>query len=124
MSGHQLAGPCTKRIGIPFHRVNRIVRGERAVTADIALRLARLFGTTAEFWLNLQQAWDLYEALHSPAAREIAAIAPINLADRAFRGTFAAVLRHHDHTFELLAEHDRKGRRRRRQPLAADSVKR
>ena len=48
-----------ERIHVPFQRVNRIVRRKRAVTPDTALRLSRLFGTSAEFWLNLQQAWDL-----------------------------------------------------------------
>jgi addiction module HigA family antidote len=69
-----------ERIGVPFQRVNQIVRQKRAVTPDTALRLARLFGTSAEFWLNLQQAWDLYQASHSPAARDIAAIEPIKRA--------------------------------------------
>lgn len=69
-----------ERIGVPFQRVNQVVRKKRSVTPDTALRLSRLFGTTAEFWLNLQQAWDLYEALHSPAARKIAAIEPIKKA--------------------------------------------
>lgn len=69
-----------QRIGVPFQRVNQIVRQKRGVTPDTALRLARLFRTTAEFWLNLQQAWDLYEASHSPAAKMIAAIEPIKKA--------------------------------------------
>lgn len=69
-----------ERIGVPFQRVNQIVRQKRAVTPDTALRLARLFGTTAELWLNLQQAWDLYEASRSPAAQGIAAIRPIKKA--------------------------------------------
>ena len=69
-----------ERIGVPFQRVNQIVRQKRAVTPDTALRLARLFGTTAEFWLNLQQAWDLYEALRSPSAHKIGAIEPIKKA--------------------------------------------
>ena len=66
-----------ERIGVPFQRVNQIVRRKRAVTPDTALRLARLFGTTPEFWLNLQQAWDLYEALNSPNAPVIKAIQPV-----------------------------------------------
>lgn len=69
-----------ERISVPFQRVNQIVRRRRAVTPDTALRLARLFGTTAEFWLNLQQAWDLYEALHSPVAGKIAEIEPLKRA--------------------------------------------
>ncbi len=69
-----------QRIGVPFQRINQIVRGKRAVTPDTALRLARLFGTTPEFWLNLQQAWDLYEAMRSPTADVIGAIAPVKKA--------------------------------------------
>ncbi|MEZ4299331.1 MAG: HigA family addiction module antitoxin [Polyangiaceae bacterium] len=69
-----------ERIGVPFQRVNLIVRGKRSVTPDTALRLARLFGTTAEFWLNLQQAWDLYETMRSPAAKKIETIEPIKKA--------------------------------------------
>ncbi|WP_456414292.1 HigA family addiction module antitoxin [Oceanithermus profundus] len=54
----ELAG----RIGVSYPRVNELVHGKRGVTPDTALRLARLFGTTPEFWLNLQQAYDLYMA--------------------------------------------------------------
>lgn len=46
-------------IKVPRSRVNDIVRGRRAVTADTALRLARYFGTTPEFWINLQAHYDL-----------------------------------------------------------------
>lgn len=55
MSRSQLADA----IGVDRARVNQIVRGERAVTADTALRLARFFGTSAQFWLNLQTHYDL-----------------------------------------------------------------
>ena len=65
------------RLDIPFQRVNQIVRGRRAVTPDTALRLSQLFGTTAQFWLNLQQTWDLSTALRSPAARQIRRIRPL-----------------------------------------------
>ncbi|WP_457638044.1 HigA family addiction module antitoxin [Oceanithermus sp.] len=51
-----------RRIGVSYPRVNELVRGRRDVTPDTALRLGRLFGTTPEFWLNLQQAYDLYKA--------------------------------------------------------------
>ena len=46
-------------LGIASGRVNEIVKGKRAVTADTALRLSRYFGTTAGFWLNLQTRYDL-----------------------------------------------------------------
>jgi len=51
-----------ERIGVSYPRVNELVHGKRGVTPDTALRLARFFGTTPEFWLNLQQAYDLYRA--------------------------------------------------------------
>ena len=56
---------------IPFQRVNQIVKGKRSVTPDTALRLAKVLNTSVDFWLNLQLAWDLYQALHSPKAKEI-----------------------------------------------------
>jgi len=48
-----------RRMGVNSMRVNGIVRGKRAVTADTALRLARVFGTSARFWMNLQSNHDL-----------------------------------------------------------------
>jgi addiction module HigA family antidote len=48
-----------KDIGVPPRRINEIVHGNRAVTADTALRLARYFGMSARFWLNLQAQYDL-----------------------------------------------------------------
>jgi antitoxin HigA-1 len=48
-----------KNISVPPRRINEIVHGKRAVSADTALRLARYFGTTARFWLNLQAQYDL-----------------------------------------------------------------
>lgn len=60
-----------KRLRISFQRVNQIVRGKRSVTPDTALRLSKVFGTSVDLWLNMQVAWDLYEAIHSPKAKEI-----------------------------------------------------
>ncbi len=48
-----------KDISVPPRRINEIVHGTRAVTADTALRLSRYFGTSDRFWLNLQTAYDL-----------------------------------------------------------------
>src|SRR5271156_2502555 len=47
---------------VPVTRINDIVRGKRAVTADTALRLSRYFGTTPQFWMNLQANYDLEQA--------------------------------------------------------------
>jgi len=68
-----------QRIGVPFQRINQIVKQKRAVTPDSALRFAQLLGTTPEYWLNLQQNWDLYEAMTS-ASREISRIKPLKRA--------------------------------------------
>jgi len=51
-----------RNIGVPPRRINEIVHGKRAVTADTALRLARYFGTSEEFWMGLQADYDLEEA--------------------------------------------------------------
>ena len=51
-----------RRMGITTNRLNELVRGKRGVTADTALRLSRLLGTSPEFWLNLQMALDLWQA--------------------------------------------------------------
>ena len=48
-----------KALRVPLNRITAILAGERAISADTALRLARFFGTTAEFWINLQGAYDL-----------------------------------------------------------------
>jgi addiction module HigA family antidote len=48
-----------ERLGVPPNRISSIVAGERAITADTALRLAAAFGTTPLFWLNLQKSYEL-----------------------------------------------------------------
>jgi antitoxin HigA-1 len=68
-----------QRLGVPFQRINQIVKRKRSVTPDTALRLAQLLGTSPEFWLNLQQNWDLYEAM-SAGEKEIARIKPLKKA--------------------------------------------
>ncbi len=65
---------------ISYPRMNEIVNGKRAVTPDTALRLAKFTGTEPEFWLNLQQAVDLWDALHSEQARDVDAIEPAQVA--------------------------------------------
>ncbi len=56
-----------KRLGIPLQRLNTIVKGKRGVSADTALRLAKVFGSTPELWLNLQMAVDLWAARQKAA---------------------------------------------------------
>ena len=55
VSQYQLA----KEVGVPARRINEIVHGQRRVSADTALRLARYLGTSERFWLNLQSRYDL-----------------------------------------------------------------
>jgi addiction module HigA family antidote len=66
-----------RRMHVPRTRIERVVRGEKPVTTDTARRLARLFGTTPGFWLNLQQAYDL-EAGARPS--DLADIEPLTAA--------------------------------------------
>ena len=49
-------------IGVPPRRINEIVHGKRGITADTAVRLSRYFGTTSEFWMNLQMRYELERA--------------------------------------------------------------
>lgn len=65
-------------IGVPPHRINKIVHGKRDVTADMVLRLARYFGTSAEFWLNLQSHYELDRAKDRAGERN-AGITPFAL---------------------------------------------
>jgi addiction module HigA family antidote len=63
-----------KDTSVPPRRINQIVRGTRTITADTALRLARYFGTTERFWLNLQANYDLEvekERLGDRLSREV-----------------------------------------------------
>ncbi len=55
-------------IHVPYQRVNEIVNGRRGITASTALRLAKYFGNSEEFWLFLQLRWDLYQAKISEEA--------------------------------------------------------
>ncbi len=61
---------------VPYQRVNEIINGKRGITPSTALRLAKFFGNTEGFWMNLQLRWDLYQARESEA-REIAKIQPV-----------------------------------------------
>ena len=56
------AGALAKRLDLPRTRIERLVKGETAMTADTALRLSAFFGSTPEFWLNLQRGHDIAQA--------------------------------------------------------------
>lgn len=64
-----------KSLGVPRTRIERLVREETPVTPDTALRLARYFGTSPEFWMNIQTSYDLSRE-ESEKSEEIDAIAP------------------------------------------------
>ncbi|MCY4430805.1 MAG: HigA family addiction module antitoxin [Rhodospirillales bacterium] len=66
------ANALSRALGVPVNRVTMIMNGQRGVSADTALRLARYFGTTPELWLNLQKTWELRRT-EIAAGREIAA---------------------------------------------------
>lgn len=57
-----------KKMGVPIQRVNTLINGKRDVTAETAILLARALKTSSEFWMNLQVAYDLYEAMRSMEA--------------------------------------------------------
>ncbi|MFH1356531.1 MAG: HigA family addiction module antitoxin [bacterium] len=63
----------TSHLGWPYARLNEIVNGKRGITADSALALGEALGTGPEFWMNLQQNWDLWHSLqnHSPVKQLI-----------------------------------------------------
>ncbi|HJP30457.1 MAG TPA: HigA family addiction module antitoxin [Candidatus Latescibacteria bacterium] len=66
-------------LGVSFPRLNEIIKGRRSVTPDTALRLARLLGMPADFWLGLQSDWDLWHAMRSDKAAEIEALTPLEI---------------------------------------------
>jgi antitoxin HigA-1 len=72
LSAHALA----LALRVPANRITTILAGERAVTAETALRLARHFGTSAGFWLNLQKAYELEVAERAKGERIRAEVAP------------------------------------------------
>ncbi len=53
-----------KRLAVPIQRINTLINGKRGITAETAILLAKELKTTPEFWMNLQNAVDLYEAMH------------------------------------------------------------
>ena len=66
-------------IGVPPRRINEIVHGKRAITADTALRLGRYFGVEPQFWLNLQSRYEL-ELAEERVADQVAEIKPLQVA--------------------------------------------
>lgn len=60
-----------RSLRVPMNRISAIVNGKRAITVDTAMRLARYFGTSAQYWLNLQNAYDLEIADRDRIEREV-----------------------------------------------------
>jgi addiction module HigA family antidote len=69
------ANALARHIGVPPNRVSAIVAGRRGVTGDTALRLGAAFGTTPEFWLNLQARWELETARDAAGEISVARLA-------------------------------------------------
>ncbi len=65
-------------IRVPYQRVNEVVNGRRGITPSTALRLAKFFGNSEGFWMNLQLRWDLYRARGSEA-NELKKIQPVHV---------------------------------------------
>lgn len=67
----------SQRLHVPRTRIERLVKGDTALSVDTAIRLARFFGTTPEYWMNLQRAWDLARAQD---AIDVSEITPLSYA--------------------------------------------
>ena len=65
------------QLGVSFPRLNEVINAKRSVTPDTALRLAQVTGMSADFGLGLQQDWDLWHALRSKQATQIARLKPL-----------------------------------------------
>lgn len=66
-----------RRLGISYPRLNEIIHQKRSLTPDTALRLARVLGMSAEFWMGLQVDWDLWHAMRHERAYEIENLKPL-----------------------------------------------
>jgi len=78
MEPHALsANALATALHVPANRIGAIIKGQRAITADTALRLGRYFGTSAELWLNLQQDFDLRAARAALKTEIAASIEPL-----------------------------------------------
>lgn len=65
-------------IHVPYQRVNEIINKKRGITPSTALRLAKYFGMSEDFWMNVQLRWDLYKAKQAEE-KELKSIRPVNL---------------------------------------------
>jgi antitoxin HigA-1 len=67
------------RLRVSFRRVNELLNRKRGVTPDTAMRLGRLFGQSPEFWMNMQVAYDLWEAAQGEEARAVQEVEPVRI---------------------------------------------
>lgn len=74
------ANAFAKELGVPVNRITSIINGKRSITADTALRLSLFFGTTAEFWLNLQTSHDLKVLINQEGPRIKKQVQPLKVA--------------------------------------------
>ncbi len=72
----------SKAILVPYQRINEIINGRRGITPSTALRLAKFFGMSEDFWMNLQLRWDLYRARRSEE-KELRTIKPYSSSEYA-----------------------------------------
>jgi antitoxin HigA-1 len=75
------AAELARRLDVPTNRITGILNGQRAITGDTALRLAHFFGTSAEFWLNLQSLYELRRA-QEKIGKSIKALPRLKQAER------------------------------------------
>ena len=68
-----------QKLRVSYPRLNEIIKGRRSVTPDTALRLSYVLGMSADFWLGLQQDWDLWHAMNGPKAIEIKKLQPLSI---------------------------------------------
>ena len=66
-----------QKLGVSYPRLNEVIKCRRSVTPDTALRLSHVLGMSPDFWLGLQQDWDLWHAINSPRSAEIKLLKPI-----------------------------------------------
>jgi addiction module HigA family antidote len=71
-------------LDVSYPRLNEIIKGRRSVTPDTALRLSRVLGMSADFWLGLQQDWDLWNAMNSPEGKLISRLKPFSKNQHSF----------------------------------------
>ena len=115
------ANALARRLDVPVTRISEIVRGKRGITADTALRLSRLFGTSSDLWLGLQAEYDLRKARRDLSDAALGRIVPLktpasDYSDVASRGQSRVSERIDRYGTKGADRHDRDRRRVRGGP--------